>query len=122
MFYFWDFFTYGSARRFELLQSFLGKLEVRIRRRHLLEQRSRFVHASLAKACQRQEKLHRQLIGVESHADLQRIGSGIESVTEQLHQPQIALNHRIVFVQTGARGELRADEPEASGVAGAERL
>ena len=63
-----------------------------------------------------------RLIGLESHADLQSIGSRIESVAEQLHQPQIALNHRIVFVETRARSELRADEPEAHGITGAERF
>src|SRR5262245_36499331 len=69
-----------SARQVEQLQPLLRKLEVRIGWRHLLQQRASLVDTPLTEACERQQKLHRRLIGLESHADLQSIGGGIESV------------------------------------------
>src|SRR5262245_27303665 len=76
-----------SARPLEQLQPLLRKLEVRIRWWHLLQQRARLVDTPLTEPCEREQKLHRRLIGLKSHADLQSIGGGIESVAEQLHQP-----------------------------------
>src|SRR6266545_6590128 len=68
----------GSARRSELFQPVLRELVIRIRRRHLLQQRSGLVDTPLAETRQRQQELRRAAIGFESIANLQRVGREIE--------------------------------------------